>query len=76
MAPQQDEDDQMLWLDEEAVSQQQAEATESDGDRAAQLELELQRTKQELSDVRKDLAAKARQGEPEGYPTCREDPRA
>ncbi len=64
-----EQDDSLLWMDEDeeaegGVEAANAEAKEGQGGQAvAQLEAELQRTRQELSDVRKDLAAKVSVGE-------------
>ncbi len=58
MSDQEQQDHQLMWMDEEATEQAHAAQDECDGDKLAQLEAELQRTRQELSDVRKDLAAK------------------
>jgi hypothetical protein len=55
------EDEQMLWMDEEPeVMDTAAEAAKNENDKVSALEAELARTKTELADVRKELAAKVR----------------
>ena len=60
------DEDQMMWMDDEAAAESTeaaaAAATANDPERAAQLEAELARTRTELADVRRDLAAKVRTG--------------
>ncbi len=52
-----DEDEPMMWMDE-AVEVQETRANVSDSDAVSRLEAELARTRTELAEVRKDLAAK------------------
>jgi hypothetical protein len=59
--PQDDDDgDAMMWMDEEAAAEEPETAVSDDKDseRVAKLEAELARTRTELSDVRRELAAK------------------
>ena len=58
----QDDDDAMMWMDEgEEAEEATGETTatkENDSERVSKLEAELARTRTELSDVRRELAAK------------------
>ena len=59
--PQDDDDgDTMMWMDEEPTAEEPETTVsdEKDPERVAKLEAELARTRTELSDVRRELAAK------------------
>jgi hypothetical protein len=50
-----DNQQQMLWMDEDFTAPEKPKTPE---ERAAEMEKELQQARKELADVRKDLAAK------------------
>jgi hypothetical protein len=56
------DEEELQWLDEEVANEEAArvEAQIDGADRLALLEAELQQSRKELSEIRKELAAKVR----------------